>query len=75
MAMYATLPFKDGGGNIVPRRFTVAFFVNNWDGLCGAGDPQTAACETTIEGEDDDAFGTALTEMFRIPVRMAVQTW
>jgi len=75
IAMYVTLPFKDGGGNIVPRRFTIAFFVNSWDGLCGAGHPQTSACESMIDSEDVDAFETALTEMFRLPVQMAVQTW
>lgn len=69
-AFYVTLPFKDGAGNIVPRRFTLGIFVNDWDSTCG-GAPD---CQTLIDNEDVDG-GEATLELFRLPIRMAVQTW
>jgi hypothetical protein len=73
-SLHVTLPFKDGYGNIVPRTFVVAWFINNWDAGCGNGDPNDPSCKAATNAENAEA-GVLFQELLRIPIRMAVATW
>ena len=69
-SFHVTLPFKDSIGNIVPRTFVVAFFVNGWDPYCGG----QVRCEDAINGEFGD-LEQLKAELLRGPIRMAVASW
>lgn len=72
-SVHVTLPFKDGGGDIVPRNFIVAWFVNGWDASCGDGS-QSDACKNAITVENNE-WNALYPELLRIPIRMAIATW
>ena len=71
-SFFVTLPFKNHLNQVSPRSFVVTWFMNGWDPTCGG--LADIDCKN-IRDEDGPDISKLERELFRVPIRMAVNTW